>query len=154
ISPQFLIGVAIAVAGAYIRLASFREMEQMFTYELSIRRDHKLITTGPYSVVRHPSYTGSFMLHVGITLCELSSGTWWTSVGMAETWAGKAIATTWAALVCYSCLIFARAPREDMLLCKEFGKEWEKYAERVKFRFIPGVLCECFTYLGTKREAY
>jgi len=32
----------------------------LFTYELSILKDHKLVTTGLYKLVRHPSYLGAF----------------------------------------------------------------------------------------------
>ncbi|KAG2123421.1 hypothetical protein DEU56DRAFT_745450, partial [Suillus clintonianus] len=28
----------------------------LFTFKLSVRTNHRLVTTGPYAIVRHPSY--------------------------------------------------------------------------------------------------
>lgn len=53
ITPIFLVGWFFALSGGLIRLASYRALGKLFTFELSIRKDHKLITSGPYSMVRY-----------------------------------------------------------------------------------------------------
>jgi len=40
----------------------------MFTFEMSIRKNHKLITSGPYAIVRHPSYVGVILVASGLML--------------------------------------------------------------------------------------
>ena len=47
-------------------------MGRMFTFEMSIRRDHKLVTSGPYGVVRHPGYTGILLVVSGMLLLHAS----------------------------------------------------------------------------------
>ena len=44
----------------------------MFTFEMSIRKDHMLITSGPYGVVRHPGYTGFLLVVIGMLLLHAS----------------------------------------------------------------------------------
>lgn len=72
ISPSFLVGLALIVAGASIRYKCYNEMGKLFTFEVSLRKGHKLITTGPYSVVRHPGYTGGFLAMAGSVYTYLS----------------------------------------------------------------------------------
>lgn len=68
ISPVFLLGTFLAAFGGYIRYACYRELGSMFTFEMSIRKDHRLVTTGPYGVVRHPGYFGGLCAILGIVL--------------------------------------------------------------------------------------
>ena len=75
-SPLFILGVAAVASGAILRVRCFKALGQFFTFELSIHPSHTLVTTGPYSVVRHPSYTGIYLTLLGGTLVGLSPGTW------------------------------------------------------------------------------
>ena len=62
----FFVGAFVVALGGYIRYSCFRALGRLFTFEMSIRDEHKLITNGPYSVVRHPSYTGALLTVIGI----------------------------------------------------------------------------------------
>ena len=62
------------VLGGWIRLMTYRQLGRFFVFEASIQKDHELIVSGPYSVVRHPSYTGFFMVAGGWFLWNLSKG--------------------------------------------------------------------------------
>ena len=53
---------------------TYRQLGRFFVFEASIQKDHELIVSGPYSVVRHPSYTGFFMVAGGWFLWNLSKG--------------------------------------------------------------------------------
>jgi len=44
----------------------------MFTFEMSIRKEHILVTSGPYGVVRHPGYTGALLAIGGMLLLHAS----------------------------------------------------------------------------------
>jgi protein-S-isoprenylcysteine O-methyltransferase Ste14 len=65
-SSLFLLGTFLTGLGGYIRYSCYRELGRLFTFEMSIRKDHKLVTSGPYSIVRHPGYTGAVLTVVGI----------------------------------------------------------------------------------------
>ncbi|KAF9022890.1 hypothetical protein BDZ89DRAFT_187014 [Hymenopellis radicata] len=71
-----------------LRLLCYREMGKMFTFELAQRQDHKLITTGPYSIVRHPSYTGSVLAFAGSAVCLLGRNSWMWESGALGTAGG------------------------------------------------------------------
>ncbi|KAI0050883.1 hypothetical protein FA95DRAFT_1555140, partial [Auriscalpium vulgare] len=96
ISPVFLAGVAFTVFGSMIRKLCFREMGRLFTYQLCLRDKHKLITTNPYSIVRHPSYSGLVFVMVGPLLCVVAPSTWWTE---AASWRRRA-AGSWPGFRC------------------------------------------------------
>ena len=54
-TPLSLLGLGLVMAGTLLRWKCFQKMGSQFTAELTIHKDHKLITTGPYSFVRHPA---------------------------------------------------------------------------------------------------
>ncbi|KAF8961648.1 hypothetical protein BDZ97DRAFT_1828366, partial [Flammula alnicola] len=58
LSPFALFSAALVAFGCVARQMCFREMGRRFTYHLTIVENHTLVTTGPYNIVRHPSYTG------------------------------------------------------------------------------------------------
>ncbi|KAF8210971.1 hypothetical protein K438DRAFT_1808557, partial [Mycena galopus ATCC 62051] len=76
LTPLFLLGAALSLAGTAIRVRCYAILRSLFTFQLSIRADHHLITTGPYAVVRHPSYTGALLAGTGAVLCTLAPGAW------------------------------------------------------------------------------
>ncbi|KAF9896522.1 hypothetical protein BX616_007290, partial [Lobosporangium transversale] len=61
LKPWHIILTVIALAGSQLRAWSFRTLSWFFTYQLTIRPNHRLITTGPYTYLRHPSYTGGVL---------------------------------------------------------------------------------------------
>lgn len=75
-TPLFLIGVLSLLLGTYIRLDCFQALGALFTFDLTILPSHRLVTTRFYKWVRHPAYTGSMLLVVGITLTGLTRGSW------------------------------------------------------------------------------
>ncbi|KAI0056943.1 hypothetical protein BV25DRAFT_1831727 [Artomyces pyxidatus] len=123
-----------------LRVVCFRELGKHFTYELSIRDKHKLVTSGPYSIVRHPSYTALGLVYVGFTCSTLARGMWWTESGMHQTLGGRVTGLTWCSVLVYMTFIALRAIKEDAMLHVEFGEEWEEYAARVPYRYVPWLL--------------
>lgn len=140
LSFLFLLGASIALLGSYIRKACFRELGSLFTFDLTIRDGHKLVTTGPYAIVRHPSYTGLAFVLAGLTICELAPGSWWVEAGMVHTNPGKIIAALWILQVIALTAAIARAPIEDAALRQEFEEEWRAYAHKVPYLYIPSIL--------------
>jgi protein-S-isoprenylcysteine O-methyltransferase Ste14 len=62
------VGLGLLWCGIALRLWSFRTLGRYFTFAIETSSDQPLITTGPYRVVRHPSYTALLLAVVGIGL--------------------------------------------------------------------------------------
>ncbi|KAL4242329.1 Protein-S-isoprenylcysteine O-methyltransferase, partial [Abortiporus biennis] len=84
LTPTFLIGAAFINFGGYYRLWCYRALGRYFTFQLSIRRDHKLITNGPYAFVRHPAYLGSSFMYPGLILTLVGHGSWFSTCGVQD----------------------------------------------------------------------
>ncbi|KAG1724703.1 uncharacterized protein EDB91DRAFT_1087374 [Suillus paluster] len=140
ITAVSLFGSLMFVMSGYIRWQCYRELGRFFTYELSIRDGHKLVTSGPYSVVRHPSYTGVALSLVGASAMYGARGSWLRESGVLNLPFVCVVANTWAAMmVMVVVCLTIRIPQEDKLLAQSIGKEWEEWAQRVKYRLVPGV---------------
>jgi protein-S-isoprenylcysteine O-methyltransferase Ste14 len=89
------------------------------TVELQAERDQRVISAGPYAVVRHPMYAYAILLMLG---APLLLGSLWGLAG----------------LVVLLPLLAARALGEEALL---FGglPGYDDYARRVRFRLVPGI---------------
>ncbi|KAH7927990.1 hypothetical protein BV22DRAFT_1103312 [Leucogyrophana mollusca] len=139
-SRYLIAGSILAVAGGLGRIWCYRTLGRHFTFELSLRKEHRLVTDGPYSVVRHPSYTAIVLVVVGLTLVHLSPGSFSRSCGWLDTTWGKTIFGAWATQCALTIsVLFSRTKREDVMLKEHFGEVWEKYARRVRYRLVPGV---------------
>lgn len=129
-----------ALAGL-IRAQCYRTLGRLFTYEVTIRDGHRLVTGGPYAYVRHPSYTTYIIGTAAIGFVPLTRGSWLRESGvLGETaWARVpyALGALWAAYVCTGMVLRTRT--EDRLLKGEFGAEWEEYARTVPYRLVPYV---------------
>ncbi|KAF8961634.1 hypothetical protein BDZ97DRAFT_1733622, partial [Flammula alnicola] len=76
LSPVTLASAVLVGFGAALRYLCYREMGRHFTYSIILVENHKLVTTGPYSVVRHPSYTGATCVYIGVFLWHFAPGSW------------------------------------------------------------------------------
>lgn len=85
------------------------------------RDDHRLVTTGPFAVVRHPIYTALALVVVAMAL----------ALGH--------VTHLVAALPVYALGTWLRVRAEERLLRAMFGTAYANYAARVK-RFVPGLL--------------
>ena len=68
ILPLFAIGVTLLVLGSLLRRSCWRTLGEYFTGDVRARSDQPVIRTGPYRLVRHPSYAGAMMMFIGIGL--------------------------------------------------------------------------------------
>ena len=73
--------------------------------------DHKLVTNGPFAIVRHPMYLGLVTAALGSLL-------------LYQTWTALAYAV-------FAPFVLRRAHREELALAAEFGQEWIGYCRRV-----------------------
>lgn len=106
-----MIPIILIILGLLIRSISFYNLQRDVIWKVECPR--KLITTGIYSIVRHPMYTGGIILYFGLV--------WLTS-------------NFWSAFVISSLVIsFAldRIDREEAILERYFP-EYKKYKKKTK----------------------
>lgn len=140
LTSPFLIGWSVNLFGALLRRHCYRVLGRQFTFELGIRKDHKLVTTGPYAMVRHPSYTGGFLAVTGIALCHLSSGSWLVECSglMLDSW--LVWSSVWLlGFVVVVAGLMTRVQKEDAMLKKQFKEQWDQWVIKVPYRLLPGV---------------
>lgn len=70
--PCYFAGLTCFLVGLLIRWTAIIQLGRFFTVNVAIAEDHRLITTGLYRYVRHPSYTGSLLVFFGLGLCMLN----------------------------------------------------------------------------------
>jgi protein-S-isoprenylcysteine O-methyltransferase Ste14 len=87
--------------------------------KVQVARHHHVISSGPYAFVRHPMYSGIMLFFVGVPLLL---GSWW----------GVAIAPAFAVLFAIRARIEERALVEGL-------PGYADYAERVRYRLVPGL---------------
>jgi protein-S-isoprenylcysteine O-methyltransferase len=99
---------------------AIHQLGRFHTPNVAILSDHRLLDTGLYSLVRHPSYFGAILAFQGFGL----------ALGNAISFALVAIATP--------CLYLYRIREEDAVLLAAFGERYRAYCARTK-RLIPGI---------------
>ena len=62
------VGVAIFVLGAALRWWSIWHLGRFFTVNVAVAEDHRVVDTGPYRAIRHPSYAGLLLQFIGLGL--------------------------------------------------------------------------------------
>ncbi|KAL4061997.1 hypothetical protein V8B97DRAFT_1104238 [Scleroderma yunnanense] len=143
LSSGFLTGICLLITGSLIRVHCYRVLGHFFTFELSIRKGHRLITSGPYSIVRHPSYVGSLCMLVGFVLSTFDRNSWLVvSSGLFPHDEIISTCMLWflrVLILSLSSLAFVRMNNEDAMLERTFGKEWRAWVEKVPYKLIPGV---------------
>ena len=131
----------LVVLGSLLRYWCFREMGRQFTIHVTLVKDHRLITTGPYGIVRHPSYTGAIFMIVGKGIWYGARGSWLREsmvYQMKVSW--LIIAPVIFMVLLIFVTIMRRIPVEDAMLKGEFGKEWNEWAKGVRYRLFPGIV--------------
>jgi protein-S-isoprenylcysteine O-methyltransferase Ste14 len=110
-------GVIIFIAGGALRIWPVFVLGRRFSGLVAIQPGHKLVTSGIYGVIRHPSYLGLLINALGWSLAYRSG------VGVLLT-----------ALLIPP--LTARIDAEEQLLHSQFGAEYEAYRARTS-RLIP-----------------
>jgi protein-S-isoprenylcysteine O-methyltransferase Ste14 len=64
--PFFYIGIVLMLAGIVFRQWSIWILGRFFSTRVRIVSDHRIVMEGPYRVLRHPSYTGMFIILLGL----------------------------------------------------------------------------------------
>lgn len=111
------IGVALGVLMVVLLYWVFHTLGRNVTDTVVTRREHTLVTGGPYNWVRHPLYSTSIVSFVGFGLL---SANWFVLAMGIPTFL----------------MLTIRTPIEEAKLVERFGDEYRAYMERTG-RFLP-----------------
>jgi len=115
---QLASGLVVMWAGLALRAWSIHHLGGLFRAIVVIQPDHRLVTTGPYRYLRHPSYTGALVAALGF---GIALGHWPSAVILVGGW-GVGIAY--------------RIRVEETVLRGVFGAAYEEYCARTR-RLVP-----------------
>jgi protein-S-isoprenylcysteine O-methyltransferase Ste14 len=111
------LGFLLYTVGGILRLAPVFVLGRRFSGLVAIQPEHRLVTSGLYGIIRHPSYLGLFVLALGWGLAFRSG-------------VGVLIA------VLMLVVVLARIQAEERLLSESFGAEYDAYRART-WRLVP-----------------
>ncbi|RPD54866.1 hypothetical protein L226DRAFT_493567 [Lentinus tigrinus ALCF2SS1-7] len=138
-SPRFIAGFTLVVIGAILRLWSYHTLGTLFTFEVVITQEHRLVKSGPYAFARHPSYTGVMVLMLGVHFIQFGPGGYVSECNIVSTPIGFLVYVWWACLFLVPLSLLRRCFVEDAQLHKHFADDWVQYREEVSYRLIPYV---------------
>ncbi len=116
----FGLGELLFLAGLALRYWAVLTLGRFFKVTVSIQAGHRVVRSGPYRRLRHPSYTGLLAILSGLGL-------------MLGTWLGLA-----ALIVLPLVGTLIRIRVEEAVLLEALGSEYADYAATTR-RLIPGV---------------
>jgi protein-S-isoprenylcysteine O-methyltransferase Ste14 len=112
---------ALAVLSVWFVVAAARTLGRQWSFAARVVEGHKLVTEGPYRIVRHPIYTGM----LGMLLATCLATSYWFAIPFA--------------VLIYIIGTLIRVRSEEKLLRETFGADFDDYARRIT-AFIPGLL--------------
>jgi protein-S-isoprenylcysteine O-methyltransferase len=118
--PVCYLGAFLLILGLALRWYAISYLGKFFTVNVALAADQRVIDTGPYRFVRHPSYSGALLAILGLGMCIAN----WMSL----------LATTvpiW--------LVFLwRIHVEERALAEGLGEPYRAYMRRTR-RLAPGI---------------
>lgn len=110
-------GVALGIISFILYVWAQAMLGAAWSPHLQTRSKHRLVTKGPFSLIRHPMYLALVGFFTGIALITAN----WFFI----------------ALLAVSIIVLAlRVPKEEEMMVEEFGEEYRKYMQRTG-RFLP-----------------
>ena len=108
------IGLAVYLVFSWIQVWSFKTLGDNYSQDIMIKKNHELITKGPFKIIRHPQYLCQILLDLGAT------------------------AATFGYIVGFLALVeipiyIMRASMEDKLLAKYFAEKFSDYKKKSGF---------------------
>ena len=106
---HLIICTPFLVPGAWLAIMGVKETSLKVA---ETHRTEKIVTTGVYSIVRHPQYLGGLLAHAGISF-------------LLSAWYSLLLTPLMVVL------IYLISRKEEEELIREFGKEYEDYKKKV-----------------------
>jgi protein-S-isoprenylcysteine O-methyltransferase Ste14 len=113
------VGTLFAFIGCTFWIYSQVVLDKYWSPQLQVQREHKIVTAGPYKIIRHPIYTAMFIWVIGLALFTAN------------------MVFVLLALLTIIGLIL-RVPKEEKMMFEKFGDSYKKYME-ITGRFFPKI---------------
>jgi protein-S-isoprenylcysteine O-methyltransferase Ste14 len=122
IPEPWLLGVSLLllVGGFIIRWTAILTLGRFFTTSVAIHEGHRLVRTGLFRLVRHPSYSGLVLLFLGMAL---SFGNWLSFAII---------------VVPFLAALLYRIQVEESSMVEALGQDYVEYCRTTK-RLVPGI---------------
>ena len=111
-----IIGLVFYIIFSWVQIWSTKVLDDNFSQDIAIKRDHHLVTNGPFKFIRHPQYLSQFLMDIGGAAATLS------------------FILAPLALIQIP-FLFMRASMEDKLLEKHFGENFRSYKKKTGMIF-------------------
>ena len=111
-----VIGLVFYLVFSWIQIWATKVLGDNFSQDIAIKKDHHLVTNGPFRIVRHPQYFAQFLMDIGGVVATLS-------MMLAP-----------IALIQLP-FLFMRASIEDKLLEKHFGESFRSFKKKTGMIF-------------------
>lgn len=122
-SPVFFftaLGIFMIVAGLILRIYAILTLGKFFTATARATKQHILVKTGPYSIIRHPSYAGAIIVMTGVPILLNN------------------ILTFFSTIFLLTLAYYIRIKNEEKVLISIFGDKYRQYSLSVK-KMIPHI---------------
>ena len=106
-----IIGLAFYLIFSWIQIWATKVLGDNYSQDIAIKKNHELVTAGPFKIVRHPQYLSQFLMDIGAALATLS------------------FILPPLAVILLPFLIM-RASLEDKLLEKHFGENFRNFKKK------------------------
>lgn len=108
------VGLVVYLVFSWIQVWSFKTLGDNYSQDIMVKKNHELVTKGPFKLIRHPQYLCQILLDIGATAATLSY-----IVG------GFALIEI--------PIYIMRASMEDKLLSKHFAEKFSEYKKKSGF---------------------
>lgn len=116
--PVVIIADVVVFSGYMLVFLVFRE-NRYASRIVEVEQEQKVISTGPYAIIRHPMYAGAILMY-----------------GFSPLALGSYVAVIPALLLIP--VLMARIINEESVLVRDL-KGYPEYRQQVKYRLIPGI---------------
>lgn len=106
-----IIGLCFYIIFSWVQIWAFKVLGDNYSQDIAIKKDHKLVTSGPFKIIRHPQYLSQMLMDLGGAVATLS------------------FILAPLALIQIPFLLM-RASFEDELLEKHFGENFRSYKKK------------------------
>jgi protein-S-isoprenylcysteine O-methyltransferase Ste14 len=114
-----LAGGLLALTGGLLSAWAKVTLGRLFSVHLGVQQEHRLVTGGPYAIVRHPMYLGIIDFIIGSSLV----------------WNDAALLALAAA---FTVFFTVQLRFEELIFARHFGAEYAAYRRRVP-ALVPGL---------------
>jgi len=108
------IGLLVYLIFSWVQIWAFKTLGENYSQDILIKKNQRLVTKGPFRIIRHPQYMSQILLDLGGAAATLS-------------YIVAPIA------VIQISFILLRASVEDKLMAKHFGNEFSSYKKKSGF---------------------